>query len=74
MLSQIQTEKLRGIVALGKERGYVTRAEIYVLFDVEFDVLFDAEFDAEQLAGLFSTFEDMGIAIQGELPNKPRPA
>src|SRR5690606_32157971 len=52
---------LKTLIALGKERGYLTYAEIN-------DHLPDDMVDAEQIETIISTFSDMGIQVFDEAP------
>jgi hypothetical protein len=66
--------RLKNLIALGKERGYLTYAEIN-------DHLPDDLVDAEQIESIISTFNDMAIQVFDEAPpsktccstNRPRP-
>ncbi len=53
--------RLKNLIALGKERGYLTYAEIN-------DHLPDDVVDAEQIEQIISTFNDMGIRVYDEAP------
>ncbi len=53
--------RLKNLIALGKERGYLTYAEIN-------DHLPDDMVDAEQIETIISTFSDMGIQVFDEAP------
>jgi RNA polymerase primary sigma factor len=53
--------RLKTLIALGKERGYLTYAEIN-------DHLPDDIVDAEQIESIISTFNDMGIRVFDEAP------
>jgi RNA polymerase primary sigma factor len=53
--------RLKTLIALGKERGYLTYAEIN-------DHLPDDMVDAEQIETIISTFSDMGIQVFDEAP------
>ncbi len=53
--------RLKNLIALGKERGYLTYAEIN-------DHLPDDVVDAEQIEQIISTFNDMGIQVYDEAP------
>jgi RNA polymerase primary sigma factor len=53
--------RLKNLIALGKERGYLTYAEIN-------DHLPDDMVDAEQIEAIISTFNDMGIQVFDEAP------
>ncbi len=51
---EAQRLKLKNLIVLGKERGYLTYAEIN-------DSLPDDMLDAEQIEGIISMINDMGI-------------
>jgi RNA polymerase primary sigma factor len=53
--------RLKSLIALGKERGYLTYAEIN-------DHLPDDMVDAEQIESIISTFNDMAIQVFDEAP------
>jgi len=53
--------RLKNLIALGKERGFLTYAEIN-------DHLPDDLVDAEQIESIISTFNDMGIQVFDEAP------
>ena len=53
--------RLKSLIKLGKERGYLTYAEIN-------DHLPDEVVDAEQIDTIISTFSDMGIQVFDEAP------
>ena len=53
--------RLKNLIALGKERGFLTYAEIN-------DHLPDELVDAEQIESIISTFNDMGIQVYDEAP------
>ena len=53
--------RLKNLIALGKERGFLTYAEIN-------DHLPDDLVDAEQIESIISTFNDMGIQVYDEAP------
>jgi len=53
--------RLRSLIVLGKERGYLTYAEIN-------DHLPDDMLDAEQIEGIISMINDMGIQVYDEAP------
>jgi RNA polymerase primary sigma factor len=53
--------RLKTLIALGKERGFLTYAEIN-------DHLPDDLVDAEQIESIISTFNDMGIQVYDEAP------
>ncbi|MCE5180761.1 MAG: RNA polymerase sigma factor RpoD [Betaproteobacteria bacterium] len=54
--------RLKNLVVLGKERGYLTYAEIN-------DHLPDDMLDAEQIEGIVSMIGDMGISVCDEAPD-----
>ncbi|PKO84869.1 MAG: RNA polymerase sigma factor RpoD [Betaproteobacteria bacterium HGW-Betaproteobacteria-11] len=54
-------DRLKNLIALGKERGYLTYTEIN-------DHLPDDLVDAEQLESIISTFNDMSIQVFDEAP------
>ena len=54
--------KLKNLIKLGKERGFLTYAEIN-------DHLPDDVVDAEAIEGIISTFNDMGIAVYDKAPD-----
>ncbi len=53
--------RLKNLILLGKERGYLTYAEIN-------DHLPDDMLDAEQIEGIISMINDMGIQVYDEAP------
>ncbi|MDQ1316031.1 MAG: polymerase sigma factor RpoD, partial [Pseudomonadota bacterium] len=53
--------RLKTLITLGKERGYLTYAEIN-------DHLPDDLVDAEQIEAIISTFNDMGIQVYDQAP------
>ena len=53
--------RLKNLIALGKERGFLTYAEVN-------DHLPDDMVDAEQIESIISTFSDMGIQVFDEAP------
>jgi RNA polymerase primary sigma factor len=53
--------RLKSLITLGKERGYLTYAEIN-------DHLPDDIVDAEQIESIISTFNDMGIQVFDQAP------
>src|SRR5262245_51371220 len=59
---EAQRLKLKNLIVLGKERGYLTYAEIN-------DHLPDEMLDAEQIEGVISMINDMGIAVYDEAPD-----
>ena len=54
--------RLKTLIALGKERGFLTYAEVN-------DHLPDDMVDAEQIESIISTFNDMGIQVFDEAPD-----
>ena len=54
--AEVRRTRLKTLIALGKERGYLTSAEIN-------DHLPDDLVDAEQIESIISTFNDMGIQV-----------
>ncbi|MBI2314195.1 MAG: RNA polymerase sigma factor RpoD [Betaproteobacteria bacterium] len=54
--------RLKNLIVLGKERGYLTYAEIN-------DHLPDDMLDAEQIESIISMINDMGIAVYDEAPD-----
>ncbi|MDP2828617.1 MAG: RNA polymerase sigma factor RpoD [Sulfuricellaceae bacterium] len=54
--------RLKTLIVLGKERGYLTYAEIN-------DHLPDDMLDAEQIEGIISMIGDMGVAVCDEAPD-----
>src|SRR3954454_8703652 len=54
--------RLKNLIVLGKERGYLTYAEIN-------DHLPDDMLDAEQIEGIISMINDMGIQVYDEAPD-----
>ncbi|MBI4755744.1 MAG: RNA polymerase sigma factor RpoD [Betaproteobacteria bacterium] len=54
--------RLKSLITLGKERGFLTYAEIN-------DHLPDDMVDAEQIESIISTFNDMGISVYDEAPD-----
>ncbi|WP_341678158.1 RNA polymerase sigma factor RpoD [Niveibacterium sp. SC-1] len=59
--AEARRTRLKTLIALGKERGYLTYAEIN-------DHLPDDLVDAEQIESIISTFGDMGIQVYDEAP------
>ncbi len=59
--AEIRRTQLKTLIALGKERGYLTYAEIS-------DHLPDDVADAEQIEGIIATFNNMGIQVFDEAP------
>ena len=54
--------RLKTLIKLGKERGFLTYAEVN-------DHLPDEVVDAEQIESIISTFNDMGIQVYDEAPD-----
>ena len=54
--------RLKTLIKLGKERGFLTYAEIN-------DHLPDDVVDAEQIESIINTFNDMGIQVYDEAPD-----
>ena len=59
---EAQKKRLKNLIVLGKERGYLTYAEIN-------DHLPDDILDAEQIEGIISMIGDMGIQVYDEAPD-----
>ncbi|MFZ5508742.1 MAG: RNA polymerase sigma factor RpoD [Pseudomonadota bacterium] len=59
--AEARRTRLKNLIALGKERGFLTYAEIN-------DHLPDDMVDAEQIESIISTFNDMGIQVFDEAP------
>ncbi len=60
---EAQKKRLKNLIVLGKERGYLTYAEIN-------DHLPDDMTDAEQIEGVVTMLADMGIAVYDEAPGR----
>ncbi|MBI3149491.1 MAG: RNA polymerase sigma factor RpoD [Betaproteobacteria bacterium] len=60
--AEARRTRLKNLIVLGKERGYLTYAEIN-------DHLPDDILDAEQIEGVISMINDMGIAVYDEAPD-----
>ncbi len=58
---EMRRTRLKTLIALGKERGFLTYAEVN-------DHLPDDMVDAEQIEAIISTFNDMGIKVFDEAP------
>ena len=58
---EARRSRLKNLIALGKERGYLTYAEIN-------DHLPDDMVDAEQIESIITTFNDMAIRVFDEAP------
>src|SRR3954454_16716203 len=59
---EAQKKRLKNLIVLGKERGYLTYAEIN-------DHLPDDMTDAEQIEGVVTMLADSGIAVYDESPD-----
>jgi RNA polymerase primary sigma factor len=59
---EAQKKRLKNLIKLGKDRGYLTYAEIN-------DHLPDDMSDAEQIEGVVTMINDMGIAVYDEAPD-----
>jgi RNA polymerase primary sigma factor len=59
---EAQKKRLKNLIVLGKERGFLTYAEIN-------DHLPDDMTDAEQIEGVVTMLADMGIAVYDEAPD-----
>ncbi|MEP7181903.1 MAG: RNA polymerase sigma factor RpoD, partial [Betaproteobacteria bacterium] len=59
---EARKRRLKNLIVLGKERGYLTYAEIN-------DHLPDDVLDAEQIEGVISMIGDMGILVYDEAPD-----
>src|SRR6187397_3632446 len=59
---EAQKKRLKNLIVLGKERGYLTYAEIN-------DHLPDDLVDAEQIEGVISMIGDMGIQVFDQAPD-----
>ncbi|HZZ94831.1 MAG TPA: RNA polymerase sigma factor RpoD [Usitatibacter sp.] len=59
---EAQKKRLKNLIVLGKERGYLTYAEIN-------DHLPDDMTDAEQIEGVVTMLGDMGISVYDEAPD-----
>ncbi|MEQ1592780.1 MAG: RNA polymerase sigma factor RpoD [Thiobacillaceae bacterium] len=66
MLTPVEAEarrtRLKNLIVLGKERGFLTYAEVN-------DHLPDEMLDAEQIEGVISMINDMGIQVYDEAPD-----
>ncbi len=60
--AELRRTRLKSLIVLGKERGYLTYAEIN-------DHLPDDMLDAEQIEGVVSMINDMGIQVYDEAPD-----
>ena len=59
---EAQKKRLKNLIVLGKDRGYITYAEIN-------DHLPEDITDAEQIDGVVSMFNDMGIQVYDQAPD-----
>ena len=59
--AEVRRTRLKTLITLGKERGYLTYAEIS-------DHLPDDVADAEQIEGIIATFNNMGIQVYDAAP------
>ena len=59
---EMRKTRLKTLIKLGKERGFLTYAEVN-------DHLPDDVVDAEQIESIISTFNDMGIQVYDEAPD-----
>ncbi len=59
---EAQRAQVKTLIGLGKERGYLTHAEIN-------DHLPEEIIDPEAIEGIISTFQDMGIAVYDQAPD-----
>ena len=60
--AEARRTRLKNLIKLGKERGYLTYAEIN-------DHLPDDMVDAEQIEAIITTFNDMGLRVYDEAPD-----
>lgn len=60
--SEVRRARLKTLIALGKERGYLTYAEIN-------DHLPSDILDSDQVEGIISMINDMGISVYDETPD-----
>ncbi len=60
--AEARRTRLKNLIKLGKERGYLTYAEVN-------DHLPDDMVDAEQIESIISTFNDMSIQVYDEAPD-----
>jgi RNA polymerase primary sigma factor len=60
--SEVRRARLKNLIALGKERGYLTYAEIN-------DHLPSDILDSDQIEGIISMINDMGISVYDETPD-----
>ena len=63
--AEARRTRLKNLIKLGKERGFLTYAEIN-------DHLPDEMLDAEQIEGIISMINDMGIQVYEEAPDAER--
>ena len=59
---EVRKTRLKTLIKLGKDRGYLTYAEVN-------DHLPDDVVDAEQIESIISTFSDMGIQVFDAAPD-----
>ncbi|MCL2308660.1 MAG: RNA polymerase sigma factor RpoD [Proteobacteria bacterium] len=60
--AEARTRRLKSLLVLGKERGYLTYAEVN-------DHLPDEMIDPEQIEGIISKINDLGIQVYDEAPD-----
>jgi len=60
--AEARRTQLKNLIILGKERGFLTYAEIN-------DHLPDEVLDADQIEGVISMINDMGIQVYDEAPD-----
>src|SRR6516164_8394153 len=60
--AEARRTRLKNLIALGKERGYLTYAEVN-------DHLPDDMVDAEQIESIITTFNDMSIQVYDQAPD-----
>ena len=60
--AEVRRSQLKTLITLGKERGYLTYAEVN-------DHLPDDLVDAEQIESIIATFNNMGIKVYDEAPS-----
>ena len=60
--AEARRTRLKNLIVLGKERGFLTYAEVN-------DHLPDDMLDAEQIEGVISMINDMGIQVYDEAPD-----
>ncbi|CUT17017.1 MULTISPECIES: RNA polymerase sigma factor RpoD [Candidatus Ichthyocystis] len=59
---ELSRTRLKQLIAIGKERGFLTCAEVN-------DHLPDSLVDAEQIESIITTFHEMGIVVYDEVPD-----